>query len=327
MTFPIGHERQARAMLEQARAGRLHHGWILAGPLGVGKGMFARAMALRLLAEAAGPPPGDDGLSVADDHPIARLIAAGAHPDYADLICLTKDNGDQARNISVDQIRGLSRLISTAPSLSTRRVVVIDSADDMEAPAANALLKTLEEPPTDMVFLLVSHAPARLLPTIRSRCRLLRFDALDDAAMRAVLGAQQPDIQGTELDALLRAAEGSPGRAMAYAGLDIAGLESALERIAAHGDPDNSERLALAKQLGTKPARARYQAFLERAPAFLARAARTRRGASLGRALDHWDEARKLAAGAVILTLEPQSVVFELAGHVAALAPARGGGR
>lgn len=306
-------------MLGAARNGRLHHGWILSGPMGIGKASFARAMALRLLAEAADSTLGGEGTAVPQDHPIRHLFEADAHPDYADLYCLEKENGT-ARNISVDQVRGLQRLIQSAPSLSSRRIVVIDSADDLERGAANALLKNLEEPPPGMLFLLVSHAPGRLLPTIRSRCRTLRFDPLEDAAMRAVLQANHEAISGEEIDALLRVGEGSPGKALRYAGLDIAGMEQALAAIAADGDPANRQRLLLARMLAGKTARPRYEAFLERAPAFIANVARQRQGDELGRALDHWEAARQLASGAVILSLEPGAVVFELTGHVAALA-------
>ncbi|PJG49468.1 DNA polymerase III subunit delta' [Sphingobium sp. LB126] len=319
MTSLLGHDEQGHTLLAAARSGRLHHGWILSGPRGIGKASFARAMALRLLAEAAGPAMPGEGLYVPQDHPIRRLFEAEAHPDYAELFCLEKDSGT-ARNITVDQIRGLQRLIQSAPSMSTRRIVVIDSADDLERGAANALLKNLEEPPADMLFLLVSHAPGRLLPTIRSRCRTMRFEPLSDEALRTVLRATDEALSPAELDALVRAGEGSPGKALRYAGLGIADMEQALAAIAADGDPGNRQRLILAKTLASKTARPRYEAFLERAPAFIASAARQRRGAALGQALDHWEAARQLASGAIILSLEPGAVVFELAGHVAALA-------
>jgi len=319
MTSLLGHDEQARTLLSAARSGRLHHGWILAGPRGIGKASFARAMALRLLAEAAGPPVSAEGLDVPQDHPIRRLIEADSHPDYAELYCLEKESGT-ARNITVDQVRGLQRLIQSAPSMSPRRIVVIDSADDLERGAANALLKNLEEPPADMLFLLVSHAPGRLLPTIRSRCRTLRFDTLRDDAMRAILRVADGSLSPDELSALIRAGEGSPGKALRYAGLNIADIEQSLAAIATDGDPGNRQRLILAKTLASKAARPRYEAFLERAPAFIAAAARQRQGNDLGKALDHWEAARQLAGGAIILSLEPGAVVFELAGHVAALA-------
>ena len=322
MTVLVGHDTQTRALLQAARSGRMHHAWILAGTKGIGKASVARALALRLLAEAAGPPIQSDGLAVPDSHPIRRLIEATAHPDYAELAPIEKD-GVTARNISVDQVRGLQRLLQSAPSLSTRRIVVIDSADDLERGAANALLKTLEEPPAEMLFLLVSHAPGRLLPTIRSRCRTLGFDALDEAAMRRVLTDVQPGLPDAELAALVRAGEGSPGQALRFAGLNLSEIEQALSDLAAGPDEGNGKRLALVKALATKSAKPRYEAFLERAPAFIAQAARHRQGAALGQALDHWEQARHLAGGAVILSLDPAAVVFELAGHVAALAPQR----
>jgi DNA polymerase III subunit delta' len=316
----IGHDEQAATLLAAARSGRMHHGWILAGQRGIGKATFARAVAMRLLAEAAGPPIEGEGLHVPNGHPIRKLIEADAHPDYVELYCLERESGT-ARNISVDQVRGLQRLIQTAPSLSPRRIVLIDSADDLERGAANALLKNLEEPPAGMLFLLVSHAPGRLLPTIRSRCRTLRFDSLKDEQVRTVLRAVQPDLPADEIETLAQAGEGAPGRALRYAGLDIGGIERILTTIAMKGDPDNRQRLILAKALANKAARPRYEAFLERVPAFIAEAARQRSGPALGIALDRWEAARQLASGAIILSLEPGAVAFELAGHVAALAP------
>ncbi|MCP1471111.1 DNA polymerase-3 subunit delta' [Sphingobium sp. OAS761] len=320
MTMLLGHDAHATMLINAARGRRMHHGWILAGPKGIGKASFARALAMRLLADAAGPQVEHDGLPVPENHPVRRLIEAGAHPDYAELSPIEKE-GVTARNISVDQVRGLQRLTHSAPSLSSRRVVVIDSADDLERGAANALLKTLEEPPADMLFLLVSHAPGRLLPTIRSRCRTLRFDPLDDAAMRTALKATDSSIASSELEALVRIGDGSPGRALRYAGLNLSEMEQALAALAAEGDLDNRQRLALAKALALKSARPRYEAFLERAPSFIAQAARHRDGTALRQALDCWETARHLAAGALILSLDPAAVVFELAGHVAALAP------
>ncbi|MGW8203358.1 AAA family ATPase [Sphingomonas bisphenolicum] len=318
----LGHDAQARMLMAAAQSGRMHHGWIFAGPKGIGKGSFARALAMRLLADAAGPPIDGEGLSVPENHQARRLIEASAHPDYAELAPLEKD-GVTARNISVDQVRGLQRLTQSAPSLSPRRVVVVDSADDLERGAANALLKTLEEPPADMLFLLVSHAPGRLLPTIRSRCRTLRFDPLDAATMQSVLKATDETLSPQEMDALVRAGEGSPGQALRYSGLNLSEIEQVLNALATQGDPGNRQRLALAKALALKSAKPRYEAFLERAPAFIAQAARTRQGPALGMALDHWEKARHLAGGAVILSLDPAGVVFELAGHVAALAQER----
>lgn len=323
MTSLLGQDTQVRTLLEAARGARMHHGWILAGPRGVGKATFARMAARRLLAEAAGVPRTADGFELSSTEPNACLFDAGTHPDYAELSRLEKDNGDLARNISVDQVRGLQRLLNKVPSLSDRRIVVIDSADDLERSAANALLKNLEEPPVGTLFLLVSHAPSRLLPTIRSRCRMLRFHSLDDDAMQVALRRHMPGISAEELAALVLAGAGSPGRALGYAGLNLGDIEETLSAIAADGDPTNKVRLDISRRLATKAARPRYEAFLERAPAFLAAAARRAEGPALKSTLATWEQAKQLASGAVILSLDPATVVFELCSHVATLAPMR----
>jgi DNA polymerase-3 subunit delta' len=241
---------------------------------------------------------------------------------------LQRDTGaDLARSITVDQVRGLQRLFSTTASLSPWRVVIIDSIDDLERPAANALLKNLEEPPPTSLFLLVSHAPERLLPTIRSRCRQLRLSALDDAAMTSALSAALPDAESSEINALREVGEGSPGRAIAFRGLDIGALDKAVRELADKGDPTNLRRSQLAQALGTKSAQPRYEAFLARAPSFIAATAKERRGAALAEALRLWERASDLAGSATRLSLDPQSVVFELAGMLAALAPTKADGR
>ena len=190
----------------------------------------------------------------------------------------------------------------------------------MERGAANALLKSLEEPPAGTVFFLVSHMPGRLLPTIRSRCRTLRLGPLSEADMRAVLGREMPDAQASEIDALAKVGEGAPGQALRFAGLDIAALDAALETMARTGDPSNAERSALAKSLALKAAQSRYEVFLERAPAFIANEARMRRGAKLDDAITLWAKARDLAGSATGLSLDPQATAFQLGSYVAALA-------
>jgi DNA polymerase III subunit delta' len=332
MTSVRGHDAQVSVFLSAMRGERLHHAWLLTGPKGVGKASFAKAAALRLLAEGADPSI-DGGFAVDEDHRIARLFAARSHPDYRlverevwkkpdEVLPLDERKGDEAlgRNIKVLQIRWLDRILSVAPSLSSRRAIVIDAADDMERGAANALLKSLEEPPAGTVFFLVSHMPGRLLPTIRSRCRTLRFNPLGDSDMRVVLEAELPDASAAELDALVRVGDGAPGQALRYAGLDIAALDAALEQLAHTGDPDNGRRVALAKSLALKVAQPRYEAFLERAPAFIAAQAKQRRGPELDRAIGLWGKARELASSAIGLSLDQQATAFQLGTYVAALA-------
>lgn len=326
MTSVIGNA-AAQASFDAALRGRgLHHAWLIAGPKGVGKARFARAAALRLLAGASDAAPVAHGGAVPADHVAARLMAAGSHPDYRELARLPKDpekpEQDIARSITIAQVRSLAPVFATRPSMGRRRVVLIDAVDDLERSGANALLKSLEEPPAGTIFLLVSHAPGQLLPTIRSRCRLLRFESLRDADVAAVLRDQLPDADAEEIAALVRASDGAPGRGLRYAGLDIAGLDRAIAEIAGQGDAGNVRRATLARSLGAKAAQPRYDAFLERVTSFIADAARARSGAMLAAALDAHAEARELAGAARGLSLDPAATVFEMGGLLARLAPA-----
>jgi DNA polymerase-3 subunit delta' len=317
-----GHDEAVAAFRDSLDNGRLHHAWLLAGPEGIGKALFAEKAALRVLARGQGPVDAP-GLDIPDNHPAARLMAAGSHPDLMKLERLVKESsstGELARSITVDQVRGLQRLFSTTASMSPWRVVVIDAIDDLERNAANALLKNLEEPPPHSLFLLVSHAPERLLPTIRSRCRQMRFSALSPDAMASALRGAAPDADEAEIGELVAAGQGSPGRALAWRGLDVSGLDRIMEALARDGDASNAKRSALAQALALKSAQPRYEAFLARVPSFIARAARERRGAALGEALRLWERAQGLASSARGLSLETESVVFELCGMLAALA-------
>jgi DNA polymerase-3 subunit delta' len=325
MTPLFGHDDAIAAFRDSLDSGRLHHAWLISGPEGIGKASFAARAALRVLADGQGKL-GLPGFDVPDDHPAAHLVAAGSHPDLMRLERLVRENsttGELAKNISVGQVRGLSRLFATTSSMSPWRVVVIDSIDDLERAAANALLKNLEEPPPFSLFLLVSHATERLLPTIRSRTRQLRLSPLDDDAMTSALRAALPEAESKEINDLVQAGKGSPGRALAFRGLDIAGLDRAMAELAGKGDPTNVRRSALAQSLAPKSAQPRYEAFLARAPSIVAAEARTRHGPALAEALRLWERAQALAASAKPLSLEPESVVFELAGILATLAPKR----
>ncbi len=318
----LGQDAQTATFLAALQSKRLHHAWLLTGPQGIGKSGFAASAAAKMLAMASAFPPAGEGMAVSEAHPTAKLIEAGSHPDLYRLQRLEKEKtGDIARSITIEQVRQLTGQFSLAPSQGNRRVVIIDAIEDLERNAANALLKNLEEPPASTIFLLVSHAPDRLLPTIRSRCRMLRFGRLDQDSMKIALRRALPDADPIELDALAKVGDGVPGVALRFAGLDIAGIDAALTKLANHGDADNAQRAALATQLSAKAAQPRYEAFLARAPAFLASQAKESSGFALDRALTGWDAARTLADSAIHQSLDPHMVVFALASHVASLAP------
>ena len=300
--------------------GTLHHAWLLAGPRGVGKASFALDAATRVLADAAGPRDGLPGLAVPSDHPIAKLIQAGSHPDLRILQRLENEKtGNLARNISVDQIRNLGDLFDLTPALSPWRVVIIDAADDLERSAANALLKMLEEPPANCLFLLVAHAPGRLLPTIRSRCRKLDFQMLGDDVMASILDSAEPPVPAGQRDRIIAMAAGSAGRAFAFAELDLAPLEEKALGILRAGDPTNARRSELAQDLGKKGSADRYAAFLDLVPTIIAREAREASGGRRARALDAYGKARDLAAIAPRVSLDPAATVFQLGGILASV--------
>jgi len=317
---------QSRAVEQFATAWasrKLHHAWLLAGPKGVGKATFAHAAARRVLADAAGPVVNVPGLESPDDHPMVKLVEAGSHPDMRRLERLVNEKtGNLNRNISVKQVRSLGEFMGMTAALSPWRVAVIDSVDDLEPAGANALLKMLEEPPPNTLFFLVTNAAGRLLPTIRSRCRRLDFQELDDDAMTSILEAQAPQLSAAERQRTVAMSFGSAGRALAFADLDLGKLEEAAVAILRQGDPTNAQRSKLASEFGRKTAADRYAAFLDLAPSLIAREARQLDGAARERAVDAYDKARELATLAPRLSLDPAATVFQLGGILADVAEA-----
>jgi DNA polymerase III subunit delta' len=314
----LGQDRAVEAFGSAWASRKLHHAWLLAGPRGVGKASFAKAAARRVLAEAAGPPVDLPGIETNDEQPIVKLVEAGSHPDMRWLERLMNEKtGNLARGIKVEQVRELGEFMAMTAALSPWRVAVIDTVDELETSAANALLKMLEEPPANTLFFLVSHAPGRILPTIRSRCRRLDFTNLDDDAMTSILETHAPALAAPQRAQIIAMSNGSAGRALAFAELDLAKLEATATAILREGDPTNARRSELAIELGRKGAAERYAAFLELAPSLIAREARNLRGAPLERALGAYEKARELAAVAPRVSLDPSATVFQLGGILA----------
>lgn len=320
----VGQDRAIEQFASAWRSRKLHHAWLLAGPKGVGKASFAQAAARRVLAEAAGPAFNLPGIETDDSHAIVKLVDARSHPDFRWLERIenpkAKAPGTLYRNIIVEQIRELGEFLSLSAALSGWRVIVIDIVDELEPSGANALLKMLEEPPANSLFFLVSHAPGRLLPTIRSRCRRLDFSSLDDDAMTSILEDKAPDLSAPERSRIVAMSFGSAGRALAFAELGLAKLEDAALAILRHGDPTNARRSELASELGKKAAAGRYAAFLDLAPSLIAREARLLDGARRERALDAYARARELAAIAPRVSLDPAATVFQIGGFLAEVA-------
>lgn len=225
--------------------GRLHHAWLLTGPEGVGKATFAYRSARRLLGAPHDPRHGI--LGAPDDHPVTRQVAARSHPD---LLVLEREgpDGKPRKVIPVDDARRLAEFFSKSPASAPHRVAIIDSADDLNVNAANAILKTLEEPPPRGVLLMVSHAPGRLLPTIRSRCRRLAFQALpfEDAASFV---RDRADVNAEEALRLAHMADGAPGMALQLAAAKALAMDDAARDLLADlPRVDESRALLLAER-------------------------------------------------------------------------------
>ncbi|MBP1806364.1 DNA polymerase III subunit delta' [Rubellimicrobium aerolatum] len=217
-TALFGHAAAEQDILAAIASGKLHSGWLLSGPEGIGKATLAYRMAATLL--AGDPSPATLGLP--PDHPDARLLRSGAHPRLFVLRRGLDDRGNLRSVISVDEARRLRDFFGLSAADGGRRVVIVDAADELNPNAANAILKLLEEPPPRATLLLVAHQPARLLPTIRSRCRTLRLSPLKPSDLARALDAI--GLATASPDRLAELASGSVGRAVtleAGGGLDL----------------------------------------------------------------------------------------------------------
>jgi DNA polymerase-3 subunit delta' len=291
---------------------RMHHGWLLAGKAGLGKRDFALAAARELVAEPGLPQP-------TGDHPDIIVLTYGPKDDKGEKAQAEGKPFELARSIRIKQIRAMQKRLITRPTLGSRRAIIIDPADDLEKAAANALLKSLEEPPAGTFFLLVTHRPARLLPTIRSRCRTLRFPVLTDLQLSGML--EQAGIAPDP--AAIAAAEGSFGAARRFAALDLAPVARVIEALIAGGDDGMARRGELARLIGPRADRERVQAVLELAQALVARAARdTPNTDHRARLIDTHAALVSLAAEAPTANFDPGMLPFEIGSLLVAAAPA-----
>lgn len=279
----FGHGAAEADFLEAFAGGRMHHAWLITGPEGVGKATLAWRMARFLLtapdpAQAGGGLFGDvpvlpENLDVAPDHPVARRLLALSEPRLLVLRRAVNDKtGKLSAEITIDEVRRLNHFFALSAVDGGRRVVIVDAADELNRNAANGILKLLEEPPQDAVILLVAHQPARLLPTIRSRCRQLRLGPLGQADLARALGALDLDLP-QDAGGLVELAQGSVGAAaMLVAGEGMALYQDLVTLLAALPRLDRARALALSEVAASDPAR--FDLILQLLDRLLARLAR-----------------------------------------------------
>jgi DNA polymerase-3 subunit delta' len=334
----IGHETAERMFLAALQSGRMPHAWLITGPKGVGKATLAFRMARALLAAPAVAEPaaglfGDAPKPVATldmeaDASVFRRVAELTHSDFRLLCRSLTDKGKLRGEIVIEDVRAAIDFLRLTPAEGAWRVLIVDSADELNRNAANALLKILEEPRPRTVLILVSHAPGRLLPTIRSRCRRLTLAPLSEAAMTAALQERAPDLEPGDRALIAALAEGSLGHALnliesdalslfrEIAGLlvqwpriDTAALHKLADRVTARGGERNFEMAAeLLEWIGARFLRFAARKDANPAPeAFageLALYGKWQAAAGLDRWLELWEKVERLFARVLSVNLD-----------------------
>jgi DNA polymerase III subunit delta' len=321
----FGHREAETALLNAYRSGRIPHAWLLGGPQGIGKATLAYRMARFVLAHRdplAAEVQRADSLHVDPDDPVARRIAAEAHGGLLVLQRTANDKGVMRTVITVDETRETISFFGSTAAAEGWRVCIVDTVDELNPNAANALLKTLEEPPRQSLFLLISHAPGRILPTILSRCRrlplrpLAKSDVIRAASHATGLAADDPAL----LDAT-EAAEGSVARALTFVGGDAvklhhktAALLAALPRI------DPRELHALGDALGGSD-KVALATFIDGVDRYLGARLRTEDPNAdlprLARLAEVWEKIGRAARDTAEYNLERKPLVFSVFGMLA----------
>jgi DNA polymerase-3 subunit delta' len=323
----FGHREAELTLLNAYRSGRIPHAWLIGGAQGIGKATLAYRMARFVLAHRDPLAPAVQGaktLEVDPAHPAARRIAAGAHGGLLTLERTVNDKGMMRTVITVDETRETIPFFGSTAAVDGWRVCIVDTVDELNANAANALLKVLEEPPRQSLFFLVSHAPARVLPTMQSRCRKLPLRPLAAAdVVRAAAEAAQLPVDDPSLAQAAAAAEGSVARALTLLGGDAlklhqrtAALLNTLPRV------DPRELHALGDSLSGSD-RAVLAAFVDSVDRWIAerlRADDANANANLprlARLAEVWEKISRAARDTAEYNLERKPLVFSVFGLLA----------
>ncbi len=314
----VGQDAAEAAFLEAYRSGRMPHAWILAGPEGVGKASFAYRAARFVLAN---PDPraravaGATTLDVHPDHPAARRILAWSHPD---LLVLRRRAESEKKSvpteISVGAARDAVAFFGSTAGEGGWRVLIVDAADELNRNSANALLKAIEEPPSNSLIFLVNHVSGRLLPTIRSRCRTLSFRPLSPAEIETALMGADPAVDPAAARRAAAVADGSVRTAIRRLDertLNI--IDSVIALLDALPTLRRSEIHAMAEAIGRREGEADFEAVMETVEDWLLRESRSRAGegaARLAPLAEVWDKIARASRDADSLNLDRRALVL-----------------
>ncbi len=322
-TVLFGQDDAEHTLLESYQSGRIPHAWLIGGPPGIGKATLAYRAARFVLAHPdplASPVQQAKTLDVDEDNPAARRIAAQAHGDLLVLERTLNDKGNLRQDIAVEDVRRSVPFFGSTPSEGGWRIAVVDAVDELNRAGANALLKVLEEPPARALLLLVAHAPGRVLPTIRSRCRRLLLRPLDAADVaRAVAAATGRDPSEADVITASQAADGSVARALSLLdGPALALRQRVLDLLAQLPEPDPRALHALGDSLGGSEPQT-LAAFMDIVNGWLS--ARLSNGVQESRRLAQvaqtWDKVNRAARDVEIYNLERKPLVFAVFGLLA----------
>ena len=309
---------QWRAWRAALASPRMHHAWILAGRKGLGKHDFALAAAREIVALDRDAPVGEN------DPDILLL----SHLPKDDKEAKKAEKGEAfetKRNIAIEQVRAMQARLNTRPTLGPHRAIIINPADDLERNAANALLKSLEEPPQGTFFLLVTHRPGMLLPTIRSRARILRFNPLPMGAVEEALRAENRTADDAEISQAARASGGAPGAGLLFLAQELAPAEALMRRIASEGDPDFTLRGKLGEEIGARPNRERLSATLDLARTVLAQKLEQLDRHDIPSLVDAHSRLVTISGQAKSYNFDPAFLAMEIGTLLASAAPHRAG--
>ena len=316
----FGHREAETALLSAYRGGRIPHAWLIGGPQGIGKATLAYRMARFVLANADPLAPAvqrAETLAVDPADHVARQITAEAHGGLLVLERGLNDRGVLRTVITVDETRETISFFGSTAAEDGWRVCIVDTVDELNPNAANALLKVLEEPPQRSLFLLVSHAPARALPTILSRCRKLPLRPLAVAdVMRAAVSATEIAADDPALAEAAAASEGSVGRALNLLGGDALKLQQrTAAMLATLPRVDPRELHALGDALGTSD-RVALAAFIDGIDRWIGEKLRTgdvnANLPRLARLAEVWEKIIRAARDTESYNLERKPLVFSV---------------